>query len=88
MKYAIKLTSYNQEESAEASISRALQFPETLSHAGIIDIFSVQNGYLLKHRKGVFTSKKLAKIVAENINKRGAYGGFGMYAIIATVEAL
>lgn len=83
MQYLIKLNSYNTTESAQASISRALGFSKELSHSALIDIFAKD----IAHKNGVFTSKKRAEIVASAINKRGAFGGFGKFAITATVRA-
>ena len=83
MKYKIKLTTYSTEESAEAIISKALEHRNVLSHGTVIDLFSQG----IEHKNGIFNGKKRAKIVAENINKRGTFGGFGKFAVIATVVA-
>lgn len=82
MKYLIKLSTYSQ-EAPLAILSTALQFKETLSYGTVVDIFAKG----LAHKNGIFTSKKRANAVAESINKRGAFGGFGEYAVIAQVVA-
>lgn len=81
MRYTIKLTTYAPNEAAESVISSALQFPAPLSFGTLIDVFST--GF--RHKNGVFNSKKSAGAVAERINKRGAFGGFGKYAVTASI---
>lgn len=81
MKYGIKLVTYDTENTAEEIISKALGFNAELSHGTLIDIFSKE----FRHFDGVFISKKSARAVANFINARGAFGGFGKYSVIAVV---
>lgn len=83
MKYAIKLTTFSADETAQAVVSAALGFNKELSHGTIVDIFAKG----LAHKDGVFTSKKRAQIVADRINARGAFGGFSILTSAAVVEA-
>ena len=80
MKHSITLTTYSH-ETGESLISQALGFPKALSHGAVIDIFA--SGF--RHKNGVFASKKSAVAVAERINQRGAFGGFGLSRVIARV---
>lgn len=80
MKYALKLSTFAP-ESASQVISKSLGFDSELSHGTLVDVFASD----FSHKNGVFTSKKSAKIVADRINKRGAFGGFGKFAVTAEV---
>lgn len=83
MKYAIKITTYAPNTTAEAVISAALGFHNTLPHATVVDLFA-PTGF---HKGGIFTSKRRASMVAERINGRGMFGGFGQYCTLAEVVA-
>jgi hypothetical protein len=82
MKTKIEFTTYAN-ETAEAVVSRALGFDKELSHSAIVDIFAKD----IKHTGGVFKTKKAAKIVADAINQRGSFGGFGEFKVTARVVA-
>lgn len=81
--YTIRFSTYHPNKTAEQQISEALGFGAKISHGTLVDIFSQGE----KHNNGVFSSKRAANRTAEYINKRGAFGGFGAYAVTATVVA-
>lgn len=83
MKYEIKITTYEQNKTGEAVISKALGFKKELSNGTIVDIFAKD----LKHKNGVLTSKKRAQIIAGRINERGAFGGYDVKTIAEVVAA-
>ena len=82
MKTKIELTTYAN-ETAEAVISSAMGFETELTAGTLIDIFAKE----MPHKNGVFKTKKAAQIVADAINKRAAYGGFGEFKVTARAVA-
>lgn len=83
MKYAITLTTYAKDKTAEKVISESLGFKQELSNGTIVDIFAKN----ARHKNGVFTSKKVAQIVANRINDRGSFGGFSILTTANVVAA-
>lgn len=79
MKFGIEIITADPENSAQSVMSKALGFKKELSHNAIINIFSETA------IDGKFASKKKALFVADKINKRGAFGGFGKFRVLANV---
>lgn len=78
-KYTINFLTYDQTQTAESAICKALGFKNTLTTPTVIDIFAPEQS----HVKGIFKSKKLALATIEAVHSRGAFGGFGKYAVSA-----
>lgn len=81
MTYAITLHTFDETTTAEVQISKAMGFKAPLSNGTIIDLFAGN----LFHQDGIFKNKRKADAVAKKIRDRGAFGGFGKFAVAVEV---